>query len=492
MTTKKNNKNNKNRRVTKKKYALKTSKKKTFIHGGEPPGKLIIPPIFNSKPNLSFDKLAVVPTDTAIGPTVDIPKPVDIEPAPPAQIQKPVESPAPSAPPLIDGDDIISNTSSSSLQEELANCHNYSNFYYAQNQGLVSQLFRLQYPNIPPYDHQVRSATNVPYIKPELLYEQIKKAMSLISRTKFNSEIIQLLKDGRTMNSFDEVPDETIPQLKLVGIINRIEPSLFKMFNPNTSNAFFKVDFIPPAEEAQFTAMNPNDGSEHLMKYPAVAFIRCRIIDKGILNFRAVYLVTSRTAIVDEDALVASTYESKIIGLLKIESPEKYEARRVKEEKPVTRLDGVKLHFDLKINGVETEMRFTGPADEVKKLADAINIEQRKIPDEIVKARNETSPEKTDNDAPVASIENNNAPISYAITRFHISRDIKEQNVKNAVKGITSLPGLGIFKETAKVAAKTTGSVVASWIKGGKRKNIYKTNNIKNRNKRNTKKKIKK
>ena len=137
-------------------------------------------------------------------------------------------------------------------------------------------------------------------------------------------------------------------------------------------------------------------------------------------------------------------------------------------------------------------MRFTGPANEVKKLADAINIEQRKIPDEIVKARNETSPEKTDNDAPVASIENNNAPISYAITRFHISRDIKEQNVKNAVKGITSLPGLGIFKETAKVAAKTTGSVVASWIKGGKRKNIYKTNNIKNRNKRNTKKKIKK
>jgi hypothetical protein len=245
--------------------------------------------------------------------------------------------------------------------------------------------------------------------------------------------------------------------------------------------------------------MNPNDGSEHLMKYPAVAFIRCRI-DNEALVFRAVYLVTSRTAIVDEYALVASTYESKLIGLLKIESPEKYEARRVKEGKAVTRL-GVKLHFDLKINGIETEMRFTGPADEVKKLADAINIEQRKIPDEIVKVRNETSPEKTDNDAPVASIENNNAPISYAITRFHISRDINEQAVKNMVKGITSLPGLGVFKKGAKVTANTTGAVAGNIAKslaerlfgGGKRKNMkYKTNNNKNRNKRNTKKKIKK
>jgi hypothetical protein len=490
MTTKKNkrnNKNNKNRRVTKKKYTLKTSKKKkTFSHGGEP-GKLIIPPIFDSNPTVSersdanHDVVAQIQHPVA---TKDVAKdPVDT--------QKPVGSPV-----MIDGDDIISNTSSS-LQEELANCHNYSNFYYAQNQGLASQLFRLQYPNIPPYDHQVRSATNVPYIKPELLYEQIKKVMSLISRTKFTSEIIKLLKEGRPMNSFDDVPDETIPQLKLVGIINRIEPSLFKVFKPNTSNAFFKVEFIPPAEEAQFPAMNPNDGSEHLMKYPAVAFIRCRI-DNEALVFRAVYLVTSRTAIVDEDALVESTYESKLIGLLKIESPEKYEARRVKEEKPVTRLDGVKLHFDLKINGVETEMRFTGPADEVKKLADAINIEQRKIPDEIVKVRNETSPEKTDKDAPVTSIENNNAPISYAITRFHISSNINEQTVKNMVKGITSLPGLSVFKEGAKVTAKTTGAVAVNMaqglagrlFRGGKRKNMkYKTNNNKIRNKRNTKKK---
>lgn len=453
---------NKNRRVTKKKYALKTpKKKKTFSHGGEP-------------------------------------EPIVIESAPPALIQKPVdiESPAPSVPPLmIDGDDdVISKTSSSSLQEELIKCRNYYNFYYAQNQDLVRELFRLKFPNIPPYDYQVRSATNVPYIKPELLYEQIKKAMSLISRTKFTSENIQLLKEGRPMNSFDEVPDKTIPQLNLVGIINRIEPSLFKIFKPNTSNAFFKVDFIPPAEEAQFHAMNPEDGIEHLMKYPAVAFIRCRI-DKETLIFRAVYLVTSRTAIVDEDALVASTYESKLIGLLKIESLEKYKVRREKEEKTGNRIQqGQNLHFDLKINGVETEMRFTGPADEVKKLANAINIEQRKIPDETVKARNETSPKKTDNSAPVTSIEDNNAPISYAITRFHISANINEQKIKNAAKSITSLlPGLGVVNNGARVTGKTMGVSVGKGlfelIKGGKRKNMkYTMNSIKNRKKRNTKK----
>ena len=180
MTTKKN----KNRRVTKKKYALKTyKKKKTFSHGGEP-GKLIIPPIFDSNPNFSFDKHTVSPTDTdsTVSERSDanhdvvaqIQHPVATKDVAkdPVDTQKPVGSPTP--PVMIDGDDIISNTSSS-LQEELANCHNYSNFYYAQNQGLASQLFRLQYPNIPPYDHQVRSATNVPYIKPQLLYKQIKQ-----------------------------------------------------------------------------------------------------------------------------------------------------------------------------------------------------------------------------------------------------------------------------------------------------------------------------
>ena len=232
------------------------------------------------------------------------------------------------------------------------------------------------------------------------------------------------------------------------------------------------------------------------MKYPAVAFIRCRIDKSEKIELRGVYLVASNTAIVEtEDGLLSTRpYEAKLMGFIKIESPDDYDARKVKEEKSSSshKIDGSSIYdeVDLKINAIQTVMSFTGPNHEVKKLKDAFNREQRKIPDEVVNARNEAAAKKTDPTSSESNIpiENHDTPMSYSITRFHISGNTKEQNIKNFFKGVmTNVPTGFIGLTAASLAAKLAAKTVFSG--GGKRRNMkYTMNNPKNRNKRNTKK----
>ena len=94
--------------------------------------------------------------------------------------------------------------------------------------------------------------------------------------------------------------------------------------------------------------------------------------------------------------------------------------------------------------------------------------------------------------------------MSYAVTRFLISKLTKEQIVKNSLKGLGSFDALDAFKTGAetivKTGAKATGSEVGSVVSsgvwdatkslmgfGGKRRNMKYTmhNKPKNRNKRN-------
>ncbi len=472
MTTKKIYKN---MQITKKRYLSKRLKKRKTFSGGLFPDSQ---PVKDSA------------TDPQTGPPTGQTDPAGQD------IQSQL------TPQVVD-DDIVSGASSSSasLQQELANCHIYSLSCYLQNQDLTRQLFKLKFPNIAPYDYQVRSAPNIPYIKPENLYQQIKQIEDFIRTFKLTQEIINGLNEGKTLNSLVTEGEKIQPTLRLVGIVDRIEPGLFK---PVTRNAFLKVEVKPPDDEELFSAIDQNNGQPVPMKYPAVLFIRCRIDKDGTIELRGVYLITSSTAIVNDmdDNILVSNPAYTLIGLLKIESQPKYEARRLKETHMVL---GKSYNFDLKIDGIITEMKFKGPPDQVQKLADAFRIEQHKIPDEIVRARrqamtdkkaHEISEDPTDLDIyrqPEISIEDTNAIKDYSITRFHISGNTKEQIVKNFFKGIlTSAPSVrDLVKPTGVVAAKAAGLEVAKLAKffGGKRKNMKNTmNKIKNINKRNTKK----
>ena len=481
MTTKKIYKNMK---ITKKRYLSKRLKKRKTFSGGLFPDPQ---PVKDSA------------TDPLTGPPTGQTDPTGQE------IQSRVKS-------QVVDDDIVSDASSSSsssaslqLQQELEKYHKYYYYCSVQNQDLTRQLFKLKFPNIAPYDYQVRSAPNIPYIKPEILYQQIKQIEGFISRVKLTQDIINDLNEGKTTLNSLVKGEEIQPTLRLVGIVDRIEPGLFKLV---TRNAFLKVEVKPPDNEERFNAIDPNNGQLVPMEYPAVLFIRCRINKDETIQLRGVYLITSSTAIVNDmdDNILVSNPSYTLIGLLKIESEPKYEARRVKETHMVL---GKPLISDLKIDGIITEMKFKGPLDQVQKLADAFKIEQHKIPDEIVMSRrqamtdkkaDETSDHPTELDIyrqPDVSTEHTNAIHEYSITRFHISGNTKEQIVKNYVKRImTSVPSFvtSLVKPTGVVAAKTAGLELVKLAHssfGGKRKNMKNTmNKIKNINKRNTKKKI--
>ena len=433
------------------------------------------------------------------------------------------------ADPIIKGDDVKSPSSSSSLQELLANCHNYAQYYRAENDRLANEVFKLRYPNIPSLAHQVRSAGFVPPFESRRLYEQIGKVTALFSRITINDDLIRLLKDGQTLNSFDTAAvDETIPTLVSVGIIDRLEPYTS---NEITTNAFFKVDLIPPDDEPLFTGIDPSNGQSIQIKYPAVAFMRCRVgkedkvkttlfkpdkkvEEKGKLTLHGIYLVTSSTAFGNlnpgEQTEADSHFLSpdngpRIIGLLKIEFPEDYENRRKKEETSITRIDGIILKNNLPINGAATEMMFMGPYSEIQKFAAAVTFEQRKIPDEILRQMKEVAAKeataKTDPKLAIYAAtppQESNEPTSYALSRFHISDRTTEHNVMNALKNVGSFTAAFNMFGTAKglkVVAKATGSSVGSGgietiqslIRGGKRRNMKYTmnNKPKNRNKRN-------
>ena len=416
----------------------------------------------------------------------------------------------------IDGDVVSDNNPS--IEKELELCRNWSRWYYQQNQYLMSKIFKLQYPGIPPLEYQVRSATNIPYFKPQRLYGQIEQIEKFLKGIKIDESNLKSttdgLKAGRTLNELFPNLDKIEPLLYSVGIIVRKENRLWK--GP-TENFFFKVEFLPPEDEVKFSAINPIDGVRVQIKYPAVAFMRCRI-EEGEFVIHGIYLATSNTAIIDNGSLLLNRYEAKLIGFLLIESREKYEQRRKIEEKPVNMLAKYVHTFDLKINGVETEMKFIWSPREVNKLEKAIMVEQTKIPDEMLKAiseaaKNQDIPSpKTDLDVFKPKVDDTpieeNKPNSYAINRFHISGNIKEQKFKNALKNIfTSAPTINetavftgeAFKttavSTAKTAAKSLGSAVVDTLtgligrSGGKDTNMkYTIKKIKNRKKRNTKK----
>jgi hypothetical protein len=458
MSTRKINRN----RRTKKKYASKLSKKRKISshHGGNPVDNPLGNPIDN-------------PVDNPVGISADFQNQLSDKPA------------------------------TEALQQDLAICHNYAQYYRAENDRLASEIFKLRYPNIPSLAHQVRSAGFVPPFRPQRLYEQIDKITALFSRITVNDEVINLLKSGRPLNSFDTaIPDKTIPTLVSVGIIDRLEPFTSDTI---TTNAFFKVDFIPPEDETLFTGKDPRNGNPVQIKYPAVAFIRCRVgkedktktklfkpdkvvEEKDKLTLHGIYLVTSSTAFgnliyreqhkADDNTWLPDTkYRSKIIGLLRIESPKDYEERRKKEEKPIKLRDGSILNNDLPINGVETEMMFMGPYSEIIKFASAVEFEQRKIPDEIFEAMKEAAAKeatakKLDTDPNLdiyaaTPTQESNEPVSYAVSRFLISKLTKEQIVKNSLKSIGSFAAFDAFKSSAKTGAKGVGVATGSAVGSG-------------------------
>jgi hypothetical protein len=552
MTTKKKIKN---RRLTKKKYSYKLlRKRKIFSAGNGTEAQSAADPLAGNDVKTAADPLAgngaeaqsaAAPpaTGTAEAQSAAAPPATGTAAAPPAtgtaaplagndvntaappatgttaeaQAATPAASLAGTAEVNTTNGDVVSDNNPS-IEKELELCRNWSRWYYQQNQYLMSKIFKLQYPGIPPLEYQVRSATNVPYFKPQRLYGQIEQIEKFLKGIKLDKKNLTTTRNGlnagRTLNELFPNLDKIDPLLYSVGIIVRKENRLFK--DP-TENFFFKVEFLPPEDEVKFSAINPIDGVRVQIKYPAVAFMRCRIENEEFV-IHGIYLATSNTAIIDNGSLLSNKYEAKLIGFLLIESREKYEQRRKIEEKPVNMIANYVHTFDLKINGVETEMKFIWPPGEVNKLEKAIMLEQSKIPDEMVKAINEAAKNQdipspnTDldvfkskvNDTPIGE----NKSISYAINRFHISGNIKEQKFKNAIKNIvTSAPTINetavltgeALKTSVLSTTKNVGKSVVSAVAdnltglinsgGGKDTNMkYTIKKIKNRKKRNTKK----
>ena len=325
-----------------------------------------------------------------------------------------------------------------------------------------------------PVEFQVKSAPDIPHIPPPSLYEQIRNLKLDI-------------------DSLDK-------KLEFITRIKRNEPNVQ---GSTTINFFYKCNITPPSNEKLFDGIGLK-GEQIQIPFPAVVFLRCQLSDDGKkLIIHGVYLVTSQT-------FVEIGYPESILkGIVRIESEKSYNKREEKN-KPVKMLNGSIKKFELKINAHLTEMYFPGAGDAIERLSKAIHYERNMLPVDKVedfflkygkvklsKAEKEKEKELETDDEKEEEIGNN-----YALTRFYV-HDVDQQKIRNFVKRYThdtlsfAKPlGISVAKTTGLAVASKMGSVLTSLVpgvpgsSGGKRKNMkYTMNKIKNRKKRNTKKK---
>jgi hypothetical protein len=239
----------------------------------------------------------------------------------------------------------------------------------AENNTVKTELDQLKYPDSNNPEIQAKRAGNVPYIKPKYMYAQI--------------DTLQL-----DMNDLD-------PRLEYVAQLVRTEP----YFRRITTNFFYKFHVTPPPDEKKFTTKWRQNRQVEI-PFPATLLLRCQKDENNKLIIHGIYVVSSITHL----KINKMPDSAELIGIVKLEKKKDFYERDQRDNKPVTRIDGTILHFDLKIKGHLTEMVFPNPNEhELENLHRAI------------------TPADT-----------------YELTRFHIY-DIDPQEIKNSVKKITSV-----------------------------------------------------
>jgi hypothetical protein len=239
----------------------------------------------------------------------------------------------------------------------------------AENNAVKTDLDKLKYPDSNTPEIQAKRAGDVPYIKPTYMYAQI--------------ESLEL-----DMSNLD-------PRLEYVAQLVRTEP----YFRRITTNFFYKFHVTPPPDEKKFTT-EWRQNRQVEIPFPATLLLRCQKDENNKLIIHGIYVVSSITHL----KINKMPNSAELIGIVKLEKKKDFYERDQRDNKPVTRIDGTTLHFDLKIKGHLTEMVFPNPNEhELENLHRAI------------------TPADT-----------------YELTRFHIY-DIDPQEIKNSVKKITSV-----------------------------------------------------
>lgn len=378
------------------------------------------------------------------------PSPSAPSPSAPSQ-----SAPSPSAPRL----SIIDND----CEEQIQICKNqneqlrhYIDNVIAENNAVKTELDQLKFPESDKPEIQAKRTGHVPYIKPKYMYAQI--------------DSIEL-----DMSNLD-------PRLEYVATLVRKEP----FFGANTTNFFYKFHVTPPPDEIKFvTRWRQNRQVE--IPFPATLFLRCQKDEKNNkLRIHGIYVITQETEVKKKNM----PREAELIGIVKLDKKKDFYERDERDSKPVTRIDGVILHFDLKIMGHLTNMVFPTPnEDEVDNLARAIMDEKKSNIDQQIS--------------------------NYYLTRFHV-HDLRTQTAYNMLKNATmtsedlekkkeismSSPSpppsskFDISKVVTNAAVGTSKLLAKQLVAGGKRrKNIkYKTKKMKykkNKKKNNRKTRVK-
>jgi len=343
--------------------------------------------------------------------------------------------PEPSAPSL----SIINN--GNDCQQQLQNCeyqYNQLRFHLdsviAENNAVKTDLDKLKYPDSNNPEIQAKRDGDVPYIKPKYMYAQI--------------DTLQL-----DMNDLD-------PRLEYVAQLVRTEP----YFRGITTNFFYKFHVTPPPDEKKFTT-EWRQNRQVEIPFPATLLLRCQKDENNKLIIHGIYVVSSYTHL----KLNKMPDSAELIGIVKLDKKKDFYERDQRDNKPVTRIDGKILHFDLKIKGHLTEMVFPKPNEhELENLRRAIT-----------------------------------PPDTYDLTRFYIY-DIDPQEIKNTVKKMTSadvekkevsttpsppppsntLPSSkpDISKVATNLAIGASKFLTGQLVGGKRRKNIkYKTKKMKHR-----------
>jgi hypothetical protein len=340
---------------------------------------------------------------------------------------------------------------------EINQLRQYIDNVIAENNAVKTELDQLKFPESDKPEIQSKRAGNVPYIKPKYMYAQI--------------DSIEL-----DMSNLD-------PRLEYVATLVRKEP----FFGGTTKNFFYKFHVTPPPDEIKFvTKWRQNRQVE--IPFPATLFLRCQKDEKNNkLRIHGIYVITQETEVKKKNM----PREAELIGIIKLDKKKDFYERDERDTKPVTRIDGEILHFDLKIMGHLTNMVFPTPNElEVDKLDRAIMDEKK---------------------------SNIGQQISnYYLTRFHI-HDLRKQTAYNILKNATmtsedlekkdvsttpSPPSntpsskFDISKGVANAAVGASKFLAKQFMSGGKRrKNIkYKTKKMKykkNKKKNNRKTRVK-
>lgn len=337
---------------------------------------------------------------------------------------------------------------------EINQLRQYIDNVIAENNAVKTELDQLKFPESDKPEIQAKRTGNVPYIKPKYMYAQI--------------DSIEL-----DMSNLD-------PRLEYVATLVRKEP----FFGGTTKNFFYKFHVTPPPDEIKFvTRWRQNRQVE--IPFPATLFLRCQKDEKNNkLRIHGIYVITQETEVKKKNM----PREAELIGIIKLDKKKDFYERDERDSKPVTRIDGVILHFDLKIMGHLTNMVFPTPNEhEVDNLDRAIMDEKK---------------------------SNIGQQISnYYLTRFHI-HDLRKQTAYNILKNATmtsedlekkdvsttppppsNTPSskFDISKGLANAAVGASKFLAGKLVSGGKRrKNIkYKTKKMKYKKYKNRKTRVK-